>query len=568
VGMRWWLASVFVVIAALTAALIAAVSSRQADRRLRANAENIAVGATVAAGFAVERAIREGDLQEQLVPIGAAHGLALFVFGRDRRLVGESNLRGIEWRDVPGRGAALASALRGHRFFEAVGNGRVVIGLPLRRTEEAAALVGYQPRPPGYGAPLTIFRNEVVRASIWAVLAAALTGLVAATLIARRLRGIASAAAAIEQGDFALELRPRFGDEIGRLAATIDRMRRRLGDAFAQLSAERDQLGLLLEQLHEGVLAVDRRLRIRYANANARALLPGVVLEADAPLPDTYEDLPLRRVAQGLFAPGAAVAEARARRDDGATLSLVGVPAAASDFAVLVLADITEQERRRRAEREFVTNASHELRTPVTAIASAVEALKAGAQDSPESRERFVDLIGRQAARLTRLTSALLTLARAETRQEELQLEPVELEEVLREVAASADAADGVAVRVECPRPVVAVAQRDIVEQVVASLVGNALKHAASDEIVLRARLADSRAVIEVADSGPGIPPAVQERMFDRFYSGGPGRRDGFGLGLAIAHASTEAIGGRLTIHSAAGRGTTATVVLPAGEAS
>src|ERR1051325_10832728 len=99
IGMRWWLAGVFVVIAALTAALIAAVSSRQADRHLRANAENIAVGATVSAGFAVERAIKEGSLTQQLDPIAGGHGLALFVFSGDRRLLADSNLRGIEWRN-------------------------------------------------------------------------------------------------------------------------------------------------------------------------------------------------------------------------------------------------------------------------------------------------------------------------------------------------------------------------------------------------------------------------------------------------------------------------------------
>ena len=110
------------------------------------------------------------------------------------------------------------------------------------------------------------------------------------------------------------------------------------------------------------MLAVDRDLHVQFANANAKLLLADVSLEKGAPLPDTHGGLPLRRVAEGLFAPGAPVAEARSRREDGATISLVGVPASASDLVVLVFADITEQERRRQAEREFVTNASHELR--------------------------------------------------------------------------------------------------------------------------------------------------------------------------------------------------------------
>ena len=286
-------------------------------------------------------------------------------------------------------------------------------------------------------------------------------------------------------------------------------MRTRLGEAFEQLSAERDRLERVLEQMNEGVLAVDRGLHVQFANANAKLLLAGVPLEKGAPLPDTHGGLPLRRLAEGLFAPRASVAEARSQREDGAMISLVGVPASSSDLVVLVFADITEQERRRQAEREFVTNASHELRTPVTAITSAVEALQSGAKDDPERRERFIELIGRQATRLTRLSSSLLILARAQTKQENLHLEPVELGGLLKEIAAASVPADGVSLRVECPRPVVAVGQRDIVEQVVANLVGNAVKHTVEGEIVLRAAQDGAGATIEVADTGPGISPTV-----------------------------------------------------------
>jgi two-component system phosphate regulon sensor histidine kinase PhoR len=568
VPIRWWLAGVFVVIATLTAALVAAVSSRQAERHLRENSENIAVGATVSAAFGVEEALRQSRLGQQLASIGGANGLALFVFSGDRRMLAQFNLRGIPWIAVPNASEALDSTLvQRRRFVASIGNGRVVVGLPLRRSSGASALIAYSPRPRDYGEPAAIFRDEVVRAAIWAVLVSALTGLLAASLISRRLRRIASAAAAIEGGDFERTLGPSFGDEIGELSLTIDRMRRRLGAAFGRLSAERDQLGLLLEQLHEGVVAVDRDLRVRFANATAKRLLPDAALETGAALPDRAGGLPLAAVASGLFADGATLAEERAEREDGSTVSLVGVPAApASDLAVLVLADVTEQERRRRAERDFVTNASHELRTPVTAIASAVEALRAGADESPEARRRFIDLIGRQATRLTRLTSALLVLARAETRQEALQLEPVELRALLGEVAASSEATNGVAMRVDCARPVYAIGQKDIVEQVVANLVGNALRHTEHGEIVLRAWRDDGQAVIEVADTGPGIPAAARERVFDRFYSHDEGRREGFGLGLAIARASAEAIGGTLDVQSAPGEGTTARVVLPARE--
>jgi two-component system sensor histidine kinase VicK len=371
------------------------------------------------------------------------------------------------------------------------------------------------------------------------------------------LRRIAAAARQIESGDFQTALTPRFRDEIGSLATTVDAMRRRLGDAFAQLEAERDRLELLLDRLQEGVIAVDADLAVQYANASIRAQLPN--LESGAPLPDSVSDLPLRTLAAELFVRGAPVAEARSQATDGATYSLVGIPAAGTELAVLVVADITVDERRRRAEREFVANASHELRTPVSAIASAVEALELGAREDPGERDRFIRLIGRQAQRLSRLTKSLLVLARAQTAEEGMALVPVELEPLLLRVA-SAEPSDRV--RVETAGTTAALAQPDVLEQVVANLIANAVRHAPDTEVVVRVKNDGDDAVIEVADGGPGIPAEIRERVFDRFYADGDGARDGFGLGLAIARDSTLAMCGRLELNSLPGTGTTARVVL------
>jgi two-component system sensor histidine kinase VicK len=559
--MRVWLAGAFVAIAALTAALIATVSSRQVGRDVSANARNIAIGETVSAGFALERAGAAANLAAAARRIGRRDGLALFVFAADGSLVAEAPLGRTHWQDVPEASSALERALGGRRFTASFSGDRAtVVALPLRRSPLAAAVVAYAPRAQAYGASLRIFRSVVVRAAIWAALAAAGLGLVCAGLVSRRLRRISAAAQAIEQGGFDLELRPGFQDEIGTLASAVDRMRRRLGDAFGQVQAERDRLELLLDRLHEAVIAVDPALTVQYANASMRRLLPG--LDPDVPLPESFGELPLRAVATGLFTPGAPVSEARMTSPDGATYALVGIPAAGTGLAVLVLADITANERRQRAEREFVANASHELRTPVSAIASAVEALELGAREDPGERDRFIRLIGRQAARLTRLSSSLLVLARAQTREEGMPLVPVELEPFLLHVAASSEPAERV--RVERNGGVSALAQPDVLEQVVANLVANAVKHVPDGDVVLRAMHTGAEAVVEVSDSGPGIPAAERTRVFDRFYTGGGGARDGFGLGLAIARDAAAAMGGRLELESVPGVGTTARVVLPA----
>jgi signal transduction histidine kinase len=563
IGIRWWLGLAFVAIAALTAVLIATVASEQANRDLQKSAVRNAIGNTAAAGLAVEQAIEHHGLAHGLSVLGDQRDLAVFVFSRGGSLVGQSGLVNVRWSEVPSGRAALRSALQDQRFVQSFHSGRTtVVGLPLK-TPVASALIAYAPEPPAYPQAETIFRDVIVRASLWAVLIAAITGLVAALLISKRLRRIGTAAAAIEQGDFDRELRAGFRDEIGVLAETFDRMRRRLGVAFEQLGAERDRFEVLLEQLQEGVVAVDRDLRVQFVNHRARVLLAGADVRPDAELPATAAGLPLRQVAADLFAPGAQAVEVRSRGARGDTYALVGIPASPSDLGVLVIADITKQERLLQAEHDFVSNASHELRTPVTAILGAVEALENGAAEDAASRERFVQAIGRQATRLSRLTSSLLTLARAQTRQEEIELEPVSVRPILEEVVATSTPVDGVGLRIDCPPDLTAIGRRDVVEQIVSNLVENGLKHTQHGEVVLRGRYVDEDTVIEVTDTGPGIPGAARERIFERFYSIEQSRQNGFGLGLAIARDSTEAIGGTLVIESDAEHGTVARVALP-----
>lgn len=563
IGMRWWLAGAFVVIAAATAMLVATVASRQTGKAVQSNSKDVAVGKAVSAAFSVERAANVGDLEIAVPVIAARRGLALFAFARGGRLLSRPVSGGISWRWVPGGAEALRAGLQGHRFVRtSQSTGATLIALPLRRSAAAHALVAYAPRPVAYGRSLAIFRREMIRATLWAVLAAAVAGLLAAALIARRLRRIAAAAAAIERGNFDVELRPRFADEVGSLALSIDRMRRQLSVSFERLRGERDRLGRLLEQLHEGVLAVDEQLVVRFANAAVTRFAVRPSLVGGAPLADLWAGVPLRELARGLFRRDAAVAEARGKMADGRVVSIVGVPAGASELAVLVLTDITEQEQRERAEREFVANASHELRTPVSAIVSAVEALQSGAKDVPAERDAFVALIERQATRLTRLIRSLLLLARAQTGPGGLQLEPVLLRPLLEEVAGSSELREEVRVEVRCADGLVAFAQRDVAEQIVSNLLGNALRHSQHGTVVLAAHPVGPDIAIEVSDEGPGVPIEVQGRIFDRFYSGQQGRRDGFGLGLAIVRDAVRALGGSVEIDSEPGRGTTVRVIL------
>jgi signal transduction histidine kinase len=211
-----------------------------------------------------------------------------------------------------------------------------------------------------------------------------------------------------------------------------------------------------------------------------------------------------------------------------------------------------------------VTNAAHELQSPLTAIVSAIEVLQAGAKETPE-RDVFLDHIERAAARLARLARALLVLARAQSGAEAPKTELVSLQALLRDVASWVHTAEGVTVEVSCPPEAAVLTNRELVEQAIFNIAENAGKYTAQGKIELAARVEDGEAEISISDTGRGIPPADQARVFDRFYRGEAAGNEGSGLGLAIARAAAEALGGEVELESKVGEGTLVRFRLPQG---
>jgi two-component system phosphate regulon sensor histidine kinase PhoR len=227
-----------------------------------------------------------------------------------------------------------------------------------------------------------------------------------------------------------------------------------------------------------------------------------------------------------------------------------------------VIGDVSGRERRQRAEREFVANAAHQLRTPVSAIASAIEVLQGGAKENPETRDRFLAHLDRQCTRLVRLTRALLLLARAQALAEPPAVEVVMLRPLLEGIARALRPGQGVDVRLECPFTLAALTNRDLLEQAIGNVAENAAKYTVEGEIVLCAE-PDGRIVrVVVSDTGPGADLSA-EGSFPRFYRDPAAEGEGFGLGLAIAAEAVRALRGELEIESG-DEGTRVVVTLPA----
>ena len=232
------------------------------------------------------------------------------------------------------------------------------------------------------------------------------------------------------------------------------------------------------------------------------------------------------------------------------------------DAAVAAYWDLTARERLGRAEREFVTNAAHELRTPLAALASAVEVLQAGAKDDPQHRDRFLAHVEQQSERLQRLVASLLLLARLQTGQKTPEPEPVPVRSLLESVSARAES-ERIRVVVDVPAETLVLADRDLVEQALLTLVSNAAKYAPEGEIVLRGEKRNGYAALEVVDLGPGMTTEEAELAPVRFFRGLHDNTEGFGLGLSIAKQAAEALGGRLELETGGERGMTARLLLP-----
>jgi two-component system, sensor histidine kinase len=362
-----------------------------------------------------------------------------------------------------------------------------------------------------------------------------------------------------------------------RLRTLASALEERVLERTDELEQERARLMAFVEQMPGGVIVAEAPTgRVVTVNEHARRFLGiadgqslhgiGVnALRTDG-TPYRPEELPMARALEGEHVVRERV---ELMAPDGTHLVLSVSASPVRDRAdritagVSLLEDMTQREAWERAEREFVTNAAHELQSPLAAITSAVEVLQAGAKEAAE-RDLFLDHIERESRRLDRLTKALLTLARAQVGVEAPRSELIDVCPLLEAIAERLTPAEGVELVVECPRDLALVSNRELLEQAISNIVRNSVKYTEEGSIRLIGTVRDSTAVIAVRDTGRGIPEAALPRVAQRFYRAESGN-EGFGLGLAIVQAALEVLGGKLEIASSVGYGTTVTLTLPAG---
>lgn len=419
---------------------------------------------------------------------------------------------------------------------------------------------------------------RAVRDRLWvtfwvSLVVAGLLGFGFSELISRRIRAMTEAAAAMAAGDFEQRLPTGLiPDEIQFLAESYNTMAAKLGEAFGEIQESRRRVAAVIESMAEGVLALDENGVITVANPEAARLLGSDSVMLVGKRAEEVTSVPgvLDIVSTGLSGVSAAGTVSLGAR----TVLLHCTPLLDADEriegTVVLLADVTEQRRLEDAQRRFVADASHEMRTPIAALKGILELLADGAKDVPEVRDDFIATMQVEVDRLGRLVSDLLTLAQLESGGLKLSSAALFTTDLLGDVARvlhplAEQAEVTLAVTIDDPDTRV-MADHDKIVQVLLGFTDNALKHSPRGSTVRLAatHAAPGRVRLSVTDEGPGIAPEEVSRVFERFYQADGARAGGgTGLGLAIAKEVVEAHGSTIAVESDPGSGTTFSFELP-----
>lgn len=406
--------------------------------------------------------------------------------------------------------------------------------------------------------------------------------------ITRPISDLTEAAKLIAAGDLTQVVDAEQRDELGALGQAFNQMSQELSVRIRELQTQGHQLQSYSERLAtvlgamvEGVVAVDADEKILFANGSAFELLDFSSRRViGRPFYEAFRSRPIRQLVDDCFQGQQRIHREIELVNKQKRVALVSsrLPGEPCPGVVLVMHDVTELRRLEQLRREFVSNVSHELKTPLTSIQLGAETLIEGAIDDRPHNRNFVNQILENAERLMSLIQDLLRLGKIESTSDVLNLDRVSVEQVLREsVQMHASLAESREIEIELKPPVedelCAHVDRQGVRTIVDNLLKNAIMYTPSQGRVElswqrseQQQSGGSEVVLEFRDTGIGISPEHQTRIFERFFRVDPARsrdRGGTGLGLAIVKHLIQLFRGSIAVSSQPGMGTVFTVSLP-----
>lgn len=416
---------------------------------------------------------------------------------------------------------------------------------------------------------------EILRIILESSCVAMVCALLIAYLLSRsfslRIQRIQAYAKELVNADYSKVLAPEPDDELGSVARSLRGMAEQFRKMLRRLSDESALRKAILASMVEGVVAVDKDLRLTFCNDSfAQAVSARGTLPANLPLLEVVRDPALLDLLKQVLATGQPVRKRLTLMAQVFEVQAAPIEGDPLMGAIAILHEVTRVEHLERVRKDFVANISHDLRTPLAAIQGYAETLLESGSEDQENSRKSLQIIRSNAIRLGDLASDLLTLSELETERETPTAERISVREVaeavMRMVEADAAAANVRAVLGE----IVAVSimgQRLRLEHALLNLLRNAIKfNRPGGEVRLEASAADGNVRITVRDTGIGIPSTELPRIFERSYCVDKARsreNGGTGLGLAIVKHIAEKMHGQVTVESQLGRWTAFTLRFP-----
>ncbi|WP_313560197.1 ATP-binding protein [Ruminiclostridium cellobioparum] len=419
---------------------------------------------------------------------------------------------------------------------------------------------------------LQSFNNLIFTSAVIAVFLSVLLGYLLSKTITSPIISVMHKAEKIAEGEFDEQLAVKSEDEIGNLTKTFNYMANELKNTLSEISSEKNKVVTILNYMADGVLAYDLKGNVIHINPAARRYLGDDIAER------SFQDF-AGSVGLDIQIENIVYLEEASVKEFDTVINDLFIKVYFAVFTdtksrpegfIVVLHDVTEEQKLDNMRREFVANVSHELRTPITSIKSYSETLLDGAVDDRETTEHFLNVINTEADRMTRLVKDLLQLSRLDNQQVSWNMGEVPIKDLVRDIV------DRMRLQAEHKHQrlesyVIGVipnimGDKDRLEQVFVNLISNALKYTPENgEITVYIGRIYNDIYVKVADNGIGIPADSLPRVFERFYRVDKARsRDmgGTGLGLSIAKEIIQAHGGTISISSEEKKGTEITVRL------
>ena len=420
--------------------------------------------------------------------------------------------------------------------------------------------------------------------TILSILITTVIGFVASKTVTSSIEKMSSQVKKMALGNYGTVVGIDTDDEIGDLAKVFNRISKRIEEEQAVTETERRKLATIIESMMDGIITTDNNGRIILINTSAEDMLGGrndeifigkdvlkilniteyesieEILEAEDSLlvnaSRSDEELLLRAEISKI------------EKEDKEDLTQMSTEL---EGYIIVLYDVTDQERQEKERREFVSTVSHELRTPLTTMNSYIEALEEGVLEDKELAPQFIDTIHKETTRMIRMVNELMQLGKMDIKEEHYEKEFIDINKMLEQITDrfALTHPEKNFIKHISKTPIFVEGDQDKLTQVFDNIVNNAIKYSPNGKnitIRVRQNYHHNRVSISIKDEGVGIPLVHIDKIFNRFYRVDKSRQrsmGGTGLGLALAKTIVEAHKGRIWAQSREGYGSIIFVTLP-----